>query len=115
MKHLVNILLLFVVSGSILCMSSCILFGLWFAPGWSNGWPVHRNVVWPTGIACAVFGVVLLLATWIGTIASLPPSDPEWPFGKPSRTWMKGSLFVAGVTALLAFVGFRSQAVAIWP
>jgi hypothetical protein len=115
MKRLGDILLLFVVSGSVLCMSGCVVFGLWFAPGWANGWPLHQNVVWPTGMACAVFGVMLLLATWLGTIASLPLSDPEWPFGKPSRTYIRASLLVSGAIAIVAFVGFRALAVAIRP
>jgi hypothetical protein len=47
-------------------------FGLWFAPGWANGWPfgLHINVVWPLGLAALVFVAVLGAIVGGRTIAS---------------------------------------------
>jgi hypothetical protein len=89
-------------------------FGLWFAPGWANGWPfgLHRNVVWPLGLAVLVFGAVL------GAIVGVGPPRPEETETAPSpssRIDRIGGVIVAGVAAVIAFVAFRSQAVAIWP
>lgn len=59
-------------------------FGLWFAPGWANGWPLHRNVVWPAGLTGVAFATVLALAAggWAAYRAEREPPRPVWP---PSR------------------------------
>src|SRR5262245_46746453 len=82
----------------------CVLgFGLWFAPGWANGWPfgLHRNLVWPLGLACLVFGAVSAVASDVGK-AFHEDSDPA--DSVRHRGWLWGSAAVAAVIAVLAFV-----------
>jgi len=110
-----RILLILLFNGAILCGSGFMTFGLWFAPGWSNGWPVHRSVVWPIGVSGAVFAGVFLFLIGLGAMASISPSDPEWPFGTPSRTWIVVSLVLSAAITAPAFLELRSQALEIWP
>jgi hypothetical protein len=98
----------------ILAGSCCTGFGLWFAPGWANGWPfgLHRNVVWPAGLACVVFLTVMAVAANLVT-ALRQETDPPGPIR--SRRCLWASLGVSAGVAVVAFLALRSQAVAIWP
>ena len=110
-----RILLILLLNGAILCCSGFIAFGLWFAPGWANGWPVHRNVVWPVGMACIVFVGVILFMLGLGGMARVLASDPTWPIGTPSRSWVVVSVVASTAITVVVFVELRSQALAIWP
>src|SRR5262245_14971200 len=88
-------------------------FGLWFAPGWANGWGPHRNVVWPAGLACVAFAAALVFAAgvWAADCAGEDPPRPAWP---PSRGWALVGLGASAAVAVAAFLLLRFQAVAIW-
>jgi len=89
-------------------------FGLCLAPGWANGWPVHRNVVWPVGLSCVAFAAVMALSACVGVGArwTEDPPLPNWPL---SRGWLLGSVAVSTALTAVVFVVLRARAVAAWP
>ena len=92
---------------------SGIGLGLWFAPGWANGWPLglHRNLVWPLGLSVLAFFAV------IGAIVGVGPVRVEEAEANTSvsRVTRIAGVIGAGIVAGLVFLVFRSQAIAIWP
>jgi hypothetical protein len=94
-------------------MCCCTGFGLWFAPGWANGWPLDRRIVWPSGLAVFAFAATLLLAAIVWAAFRGPEEPPPtWP---PGRDWVLGSVGVSVAVAVGVFVAFRAQAFALWP
>jgi hypothetical protein len=65
-----------------------IAFGLWFAPGWANGWPfgLHRNVVWPAGLAVLSFAIILIAWAGVG-FAAAESLGPRTGF-RPPIIWL---------------------------
>jgi hypothetical protein len=63
-----RVLLILAGTGAWAAGACCTGFGLWFAPGWANGWPfgLHRNVVWPLGMSVVAFAAVLALGVGVG-------------------------------------------------
>jgi hypothetical protein len=107
-------LLILLGTTSVLVALAFLSFGLWFAPGWSNGWQLHRNLVWPLGLSGAVFAGIFTVFFGIG----LAINSVERPQVSP-RLSMKAlgtfSLSAASLAALPTFLTFRATAVAIWP
>jgi hypothetical protein len=91
----------------------CTAFGLWFAPGWANGWPIDRKIVWPAGMACFAFTTSLVLAAIIWATCRAPEEAP--PTGLPSLNWVLVSVGVSVAVAVGKFGAFRAQALAVWP
>jgi len=91
-------------------------FGLWFAPGWANGWafaPIH--VVWPIGMSLLAFvlfetaSAALRPALVLMMQASMP-----WSL-RACRLWLGGSLLVGALLAVALFFGLHTSAHEIWP
>src|SRR5690349_5305033 len=75
--------------GGLVCFG---MFGLWFSPGWANGWPggLHRNLVWPAGLAFATFSLVLVACAGIGSTTGAAFQGPFafWPPARRSLLWL---------------------------
>lgn len=113
MVHVPRPLVIVGFAAAVVPVFCCTGFGLWFAPGWANGWPIHRNVVWPAGLACFAFVTTLLLVAVVWATFRAPEEPPPtWP---PSRVWVLGGGVVSAVVASMMFIVFHIQALAIWP
>jgi hypothetical protein len=92
----------------------CTGFGLWFAPGWANGWPLGlpRNVVWPAGLAVVAASAVALVGLGVG-LAAREEQDvprPAW-----LRRCLVDTCLAAVVAGAIVYAMFRPQALALWP
>src|SRR5689334_15201857 len=70
------------LTGAVLGGLAFVACGLWFAPGWANGWPLGlpRSAVWPAGLALVSFAAVLVAGGGAGGAARAA-------FGRPARLW----------------------------
>ena len=92
-------------------------FGLWFAPGWSNGWGLPQNVVWPTGLGIFVFLGMVGFGVVMGMmVRSLKGQNKELvlPTGKP-RIWLMAWTIVSAIIGILVFASMREPARVLWP
>src|SRR4051794_5471702 len=103
------------VAGAVFLAELFVGFGLWFNPGWANGWPggLSIHVVLPTGLAAHT--AVTLMTAAVGLAAAGLAL-----FNRPSNrgvlvfflvVMLAGTLFVSGTM----FFKLRAQAVAMWP
>lgn len=74
-------------------------FGLWFAPGWANGWPggLSFHAVWSVGMAGVVFLLIVTTAVAVGATL-FAVSDRAEANRRALLIW----LIVAAISALLA-------------
>lgn len=74
-------------------------FGLWFAPGWANGWPggLSFHVVWSAGMAGIVFLLVVTAAVAMGAVF-VASSDRTEANRRAFVIW----LIIAAIAGLLA-------------
>jgi hypothetical protein len=92
-------------------------FGLWFAPGWANGWPgLPQREVWPAGLATVAFVTVLCAAVGPGiAVCSRLGGDrgqaARWPF----RTWVICAVVLGLVVWWWVYEGCHATAVELWP
>jgi hypothetical protein len=92
-------------------------FSLWFAPGWANGWPVSKHVVWATGMA-AIFTVGLLcLATACGAFYALARSDcdEQGRIRKAFTVWIVVSVAVSIALGAAFGCWMYEGIVQVWP
>lgn len=105
-------------TGILLPIEAFFGFGLWFAPGWANGWPggLRIHLVWPAGMAVVVTAMFLTAAAGAGAalMATTQP-PPSWPPGR--QAVCLGCLigFAGTLVWFLLFGYFRFAALEMWP
>jgi hypothetical protein len=104
------------ISALMVCgLFSFMMFGLWFSPGWANAWPggLHRNIVWPVGLAVMSFTLVLVICAGVGAAFDYPLTF--WPPARRSFGWFLACTPLAGAVAWTVFAVLHSEAVILWP
>lgn len=112
-----NAALIAIVSGMVVVAAGQIGFGLWFAPGWSNGLPIPQNQIWPAGLT-ALVAIAALALTAGGGAALCEAGAGEARFWPPKgwyRGWLLASLMFTAIVAWVAHGILRAQAVGLWP
>ena len=101
-------------------MEAFLAFGLWFSPGWANGWGIPQHDVWPAGLAVMAFVIGLTVVVALGALASLSLGmSQDVAKRELSRIAFATWLSVGSVTAIVAcipvYVVSRAMAVDLWP
>ena len=95
-------------------------FGLWFAPGWANGWPfgIPMTLVWPAGMALVCFTFLMSLAVLWGAIYRGTADRNEAELrkgGRAFRLWIAIAAGLALMPSLGTFGCCRSAALEAFP
>jgi hypothetical protein len=101
-------------------MEVFLAFGLWFSPGWANGWGIPKRDVWPAGLAVMAFVIELTTVVALGALASLSLGMSEDAAKRElSRiafaTWLSVGSVMAVVACIPVYVASRAMAVELWP
>jgi hypothetical protein len=92
-------------------------FGLWFAPGWANGWPgLPQRVIWPAGLTVVGFlsvlfpllGLGMLLCSWL---CGNKRQAARWTTG----TWVSCAVAFALLVSWWVYVAMHATAEELWP
>jgi hypothetical protein len=105
-------------SGLVVLMCLFVGFGLCFAPGWANNWPLlPQKVVWPLGLSGVAFATFMAMAYGIReTICAMYESSyPDWPTDEWKHKEARIAIAVSAAAAAGAFSLFFSQTNALWP
>ncbi len=80
-------------------------FALWFTPGWANGWPFSKHVVWSAGMAILLFAALMTGTLAVGAAYAIArhPARTRSSTRKAFATWVAGSGAV--IALLCACVG----------
>jgi hypothetical protein len=118
-RILLGLLLSFVLMWILAC-EFFITFGLWFAPGWANGWPapLSIHVVWPSGMALIAFIILVTLGCGLGTILYLVLASDAHKSDSLERYYRRGLLtwsVVAFCAAALTWWSMHAAAWEMWP
>jgi hypothetical protein len=101
-------------------LEAFVAFGLWFAPGWANGWGIPQREVWPVGLTGIAFVILFTAVVAGGALVSLCVESsrertqkyPSWmPF--VIWLWLGGAIAAAAVCPLYAVL--RASAAEVWP
>jgi hypothetical protein len=95
-------------------------FGLWFAPGWANGWPggLSIHTVWSGGMAALLFLMLLTLAVGAGAVIGSLCTTSE---RVPRRglllyaAWLAAGAALALMLSCWAFKAIYASTLAMWP
>lgn len=93
-------------------------FGLWFAPGWSNGGGLPQNVVWPAGMTFMAFVIMMTAALWGASVACsrLDKSGAtSRVVGASFAVWLLTGAALAVLSSLLLFARLLVTAKEVWP
>jgi hypothetical protein len=98
-------------------------FGLWFAPGWANGWPGGLSIyfVWPAGMTLILFAILMTIgfgvvgSTCIALSASSGSPSTKRDFEGSFAIWMVIWLTVVSVICACAYFVFYLSALDMWP
>ncbi len=98
-------------------VEALVTFSLWFAPGWANGWPWPRRVVWSTGVAVSLFMVLMTCAVGAGAVYAIIRYYGR-SAGRTRRTfavWIASCAAVGTLVCVLTGQVLYSRAVGLWP
>jgi hypothetical protein len=95
-------------------------FGLYFAPGWANGWPfgLTIHVVWSSGMTVLLFLLTVTLAVAIGAAVGLCCSWFKAGRRESRRAfalWLVGATATAFAISYLAYGVIFASTWEMWP
>jgi hypothetical protein len=91
-------------------------FGLWFAPGWANGWPgLPQREVWPTGLTALAFVVGMCLVIGFGAAILSRVAKRERAANGAFAVWLLCGLTLVAAGCWWVYQELHSTAVQLWP
>jgi hypothetical protein len=105
-----------VVSLFTIPLESFAAFGLRFAPGWANGWPlVPIHVVWPMGMSLLAFVIFETAALGLMAFLALVMQESMPWSARAFRIWITGAVVIGGMVVMTLFFELHSTALDLWP
>src|SRR5206468_8447493 len=100
----------------LLVACGCAGFGLWFAPGWANGWPVvPRNVVWPARLTSVTFVIGMCLVVGSGAAICSRLRGGHDRVARALRVWSMCGFAIVVLACLWIYHDLHSAALQMWP
>jgi hypothetical protein len=91
-------------------------FGLFFAPGWANGWQfLPQRIAWPAGMTAVAFGVGVAVTVGVGApVCSRRNGGTEVSL-RALCTWSVWWLVALAALCCCLYLCFHSLAQSLWP
>ncbi len=77
-------------SVALMPIEALLTFALWFAPGWANGFPTSKHLVWSAGIAILLFVTLMTGAVAVGAVYAIA----QYRNRSRSHTWRAFAVWV---------------------